>query len=129
MPSYTILPLLSLTSQMPCGFSGSPPLRMSSIRKVLARGTVSSASRAHLCVMCEGHITSVVLGRPAASTWIVPSAINVLPAPHSATMRAALASRRYFAVPVMATACAGNGLRSNPERPGATGSFVLWRGG
>jgi len=75
IPSYTILPLRSLTSQMPCGFLGSPPLRISSIRKVLARGTVSKASRAHLCVMCEGHITSVVLGLPSAITWIVPSAI------------------------------------------------------
>ena len=65
---------------------------------------VSKTSRAHLCVICEGHITSVVLGRPSASTWIVPKAMKVLPAPHSATMRAALALRRYFAVPVMASA-------------------------
>jgi len=36
---------------------------------------VSKTSRAHLCVMCDGHITSVVLGRPSASTWIVPKAI------------------------------------------------------
>jgi hypothetical protein len=79
----------------------------------------------HLCVICDGHITSVVVGFPSARTWIVPSAMNVLPAPHSATMRAALARRRYFAVPVMASACAASArLRSIP-RDGATGSFVL----
>ncbi len=118
------LPLRNLTSQMPCGFLGSPPLRISSIKKVLARGTVSRASRAHLCVICEGHITSVVLGRPSASTWIVPSAIYVLPAPHSATIRAALALRKYLAVPVIASACAGSAFRRSAEMRGATGSFV-----
>ena len=64
----------------------------------------SAAIGAHLCVMCEGHITSVVVGSPSDSTWMVPNAINVFPAPHPATIRAALALRRYFAVPVMATA-------------------------
>ena len=99
LPSYTVLPLLSFTSQMPCGRLGSPPLRMSSMRKVRARGIVSRTSRAHLCVMCEGHITSVVLGRPSASTWIVPSAMKVLPAPHSATMRAALGPAQILRSP------------------------------
>src|ERR1035441_5778961 len=44
-------------------------------------------------------------------------------------MRAALALRRYFAVPVIASACAGSALRSMVEMRGATGSFVLCRGG
>jgi len=75
IPSLTIRPLRSLTSQTPCAFLGSPPLRRSSIRKARARGMVTSTSRAHLCVMCEGHITSVVEGRPSARTWIAPSAM------------------------------------------------------
>src|ERR1700677_744903 len=45
IPSYTILPLRSLTSQIPCSLLGSPPLRMSSIKKVLARDTVNRVSR------------------------------------------------------------------------------------
>jgi hypothetical protein len=48
--------------------SGSPPLRMSSMRKVRARGIVNRTSRAHLWVICEGHITRVVVGRPSEST-------------------------------------------------------------
>jgi DHA2 family multidrug resistance protein len=43
------------------------------------------------------------IGCPAARTWIVPRAIKVFPAPHSATMRAAFALRRYLAVPVIAS--------------------------
>jgi hypothetical protein len=68
-------------------------------------------------------------GCPAVRTWIVPKAIKVLPAPHSATMRAAFAWRRYFAVPVMARPCAGRALRSKVATAGATGSLVLWSGG
>ena len=60
--------LLNLTSQMPCGRLGSPPLRMSSMRKVRALGIVSRTARAHLGVICEGQITKVAVGRPSART-------------------------------------------------------------
>ena len=90
---------------------------------------VSKISLAHLWVMCDGHITRFALGRPNARTWIVARAIRVLPAPHSATMRAALAVRKYFAVPVTARACAGSGLRKSVANSGAIGSLGPCSGG
>lgn len=108
LPSYTVLSLLSLTSKIPrCSFA-SPPLK-----KARTRGMVSEDHVRPSVVICDGHMTSAVLGRPAVRIWMVPSAMNVFPTPHSATMRAALAWRRYLAVPVMASPCAGSVWRSS----------------
>ena len=44
------------------GVLGIAALRRSSMRKAVALGPVSNASRAHLCTMCGGNISKLVYG-------------------------------------------------------------------
>ena len=107
IPSRTISPRRSRTSLIPCGSLGLPPLRMSSIRKTRTCGRVRNVSRAHFSTKCGGAITKPENGLPALCTSMLPSAIKVLPAPHSATTLALRADCQRLLTPMMANPCAG----------------------
>jgi hypothetical protein len=49
--------------------------------------------------------------------------MSVLPVPHSPTSRTLSSVLRYFAMPVMVIACAGNGFLSSVLSAGAMGSL------
>jgi hypothetical protein len=55
--------------------------------------------------------------------------MSVLPVPHSPTSRTLSSVLRYFAMPVMVIACAGNGFLSSVFSAGAMGSLGPCRGG
>jgi hypothetical protein len=107
IPSRTISPRRKRTSLMPCGSLGLPPFRMSSITNTRTCGSVRKASRAHFSTKCGGAITKPVNGMPALCTSMVPSAMSVFPAPHSATTLALRANCHRLLTPMIAMVCAG----------------------
>ena len=117
-PSRAISPRRSRTSFTPCGSRGLPPLRMSSIRKTRTWGRVRKVSRAHFSTKCGGHITSAQKGLTALCASMLPRAIRVLPAPHSAMTLALGPDCQRLLIPMTARACAGYGLRSICESNG-----------
>ena len=74
-------------------------------------------------------MTKPVNGLPALCTNMLPRAMSVLPAPHSATTFALRANCQRLLTPMIARDCAGYGTRTIRESSGEGASSAPCRAG
>ena len=74
-------------------------------------------------------MASAVNGLRSLCTWRAPNEISVLPVPHSAMTAAPRASFQRFTTPMIASVCAGKGLRRSCPIRGEGTSLKPCRGG
>ena len=128
-PSRMMRPLRSLTSLTPAWPRELVGVRRPSMKKTRTRGRVRNASLAHFSTNWGGTMARAVNGLRSLCTWTAPSEISVLPVPHSAITAAPRASFQRFTTPIIASVCAGNGLRRSCPVSGEAASSKPCSGG